>query len=532
MVNFSIQSNATLLEAELDKGLIEVGESVYLRVKLPGDLSGVEPLKYPSVPGLKIEYACMQQSLQIINGRSSSGVEFLFMVSALKKGRYQIPGFVFKRGEDTLQSRGVTLAVSSERSRSAGTGIDVVPSVELSAAAAYVGQPVVMRYYIRTSGIKATMRYFEHLPDTKGFVIKRIDDLDSGTSQNRQSEYEKIRVASYALIPAGPGAYQVGGGDAVFSMENPMAGSRPGNFFGFNFPDFFQTKTLNFETRPLAILPLPRQGMPADFHGDIGRFTLRVEYTNDPVKIYEEKRVTVTLEGSGNLITMTRPLLEKEMDGLKIISEEGESSIKIDGWDITGSRKFIYTLIPEKPGSIDAGGVKFSFFDPTKGRYETIRSRNVSFSAKSDGSRSGFDFDREGDNRIDFNPLYFVFIALALAGTIFFVILWERKRLAIVSESGPIDEEAYNDRRKEERCDYQADLAGCLQRGDGDFFLKVAEKWIDQSLKELDAPAPDRIESSLNKIRDEIHRFKFGGGKIALPDMQRIYEEITAVREH
>jgi hypothetical protein len=528
-VNVGIQSNATLLEAELDHEHIDVGESTTLRIKLSGDLAVMKPLKYPSVPGLKIEDAGMQQSFQMINGRSWSGVELLFTVTALKKGTYRIPGFVFQHGKETIRSRDVTLAVTGGSAPASGMGAGIIPSIEISSSVAYVGQPVIMRYFIKASGNKAELQYFEHIPDSRGFVIKRIDDIDSGASRSRQPENGKTMVASYALIPTGPGTFMVGGGDAVFLVENPMAG-RARDFFGFGFPELSQTKTIAFETRTMTILPLPQRGMPDDFHGDIGKFVIRAEYDDIPVKIYQEKRVMVTLEGSGNLITLTNPMLEKEVDGLKTISQEGENSIKIDGSNLTGTKKFIFTLIPEKSGTVDAGRFKFSFFDPQKGAYETVRSGNISFTAKNDESRALSGFDKDTDTGFDFNPLYFVFIVLALAGIIVFVIVWERKRLAVVSGNMNAGEESFPDENSEKKIDYQADCAGCLRNGDGEFFLNLAEKWIDQLLKEYGDSVVDGTENKIYKIRSEIHQFKFGGGTITPEDMKRIYGEITAVR--
>jgi len=62
------------LETVLEEPAIEVGDSTTLRVKISGDPEDVKPVKYPSVPGLRIEYSGMQQSYQYINGKSWSGV--------------------------------------------------------------------------------------------------------------------------------------------------------------------------------------------------------------------------------------------------------------------------------------------------------------------------------------------------------------------------------------------------------------------------------------------------------------------------
>jgi hypothetical protein len=528
-VLLAVQLPAALLDTEIDDTMIEVGESTMIRVRLPGDPSDVKPLKYPSVPGLKIEYSGMQRSLQIINGKSWSGAELLFTVTALKQGKYRIPGFVFSRGKDMFQSRGITLSASAGRPGSRSAVMDIKPLVTLSAARSYVGQPVVMRYYILTSGINATLRGFEHIPDTKGFVIKKIDESDNDEPHMGELEYEKNHITSFALIPTEPGIHRVGGGKAVFSVDARIRRSREEDFFQFNFPAFSQTKTIDFETRPINTLPLPRQGMPDNFRGDIGLFTIKADYTDEMINVYGEKKVTVTVEGKGNLITMTRPALENMVDGLKVISEDGESSIKIAGSEITGSRKFLYTLIPEKSGTYECGNFKLSVFNPARGSYETLSTKNISFIAKGDAKKTGPGFDTEPEKKLDFNPLYFLFIVLALGGIIGFVIFWERKRYKIATgDGGSVVEEQIKQGGAEMR-DFQSDLARCVERGDGEYFLKTADKTLDLLLRGFEGAVPGEVEVAVNKIKGEIYRYKFGGGKIEHQDLKRIYEEITAL---
>ncbi len=141
---------AAVLETRLDEGAIEIGESTTLRVKLPGDTSDVRPVKFPSAPGLRIEYTGMQRSFQYINGKSFSGVELIFSVTGLKRGTYRIPPFSFRRGNEILRSGEVSLAVTAGSGGETGAAMDIKTSVELSANTAYVGQPVVMRYYLLT----------------------------------------------------------------------------------------------------------------------------------------------------------------------------------------------------------------------------------------------------------------------------------------------------------------------------------------------------------------------------------------------
>ena len=289
-----------------------------------------------------------------MNGKSWSGVKLLFMVTALKKGRYRIPPFVFHRGNEKLESREVVLSVMPGTSGAAGNGeetaavADIKSAVELSTATAYIGQPVIMRYYLLTAGLKAAIHRFNDYPDTRGFAIKMIDDPAHGAN-DREGDYEKAHIVSFALIPAGAGKYRVGGGAALMSVET-TARRHSNDFFGMNFPGFTRSQVLTFDTKPVTIMPLPAHGRPDHFQGDIGRFTMRADFTDDAIKVYEEKKITLTVDGTGNLITMTKPYLEKDVPGVKVISEEGyvvryNRRREAAG---RGSRKFISLLSRKK----------------------------------------------------------------------------------------------------------------------------------------------------------------------------------------
>lgn len=524
---------ATRFETEIEEPSIEVGDSTTLKVRIAGDANGIKPVRYPSVPGLKIEYGGMEQSYEYINGRSWSGVKLLFSVTGLKKGRYRIPPFVFQRGKDSFVSQEVVLTVRAGYAGSSGDAggsavADIRSSVELSSGTAYVGQPVIMRYYLLVAGMRASAQRFNEFPDTKGFAIKMIDEPAAG-GEGREGDYVKTHIATFALIPAGAGNYRVGGGSALLAVEMPSR-RRIDDFFGGNFPGFTRTQILRFDARPITILPLPERGRPENFQGDIGSFTIRADITGDEVKVYDEKKISVTVEGSGNLVTMTKPSLEREVPGLKVIAEEGESAVTIDGGKLRGSRTYVFTLVPEKAGAMNPGRFRLSFFNPESGRYETATTGEVSFTARGDGSHQDARFDEEKEKRVDFNPLYIVLIVIVLAGTIVFVVIWERKRYRIVvhgNENGPNSDERQPVRAEQ---DYHAEAARCIDRGDGGGFLKAVEKSLEQAQKSSSGAGSEGFRDAINKIKEEIYAYKFGRGTISTDDMKRILREIEGVR--
>ncbi|MBP6992215.1 MAG: BatD family protein [Spirochaetes bacterium] len=523
------------LETVLEEPAIEVGDSTTLRVKISGDPEDVKPVKYPSVPGLRIEYSGMQQSYQYINGKSWSGVELLFSITALRKGRYRIPAFEFRRGRETLRSGEVVLVVSATAGGGGdgeGSAVsDVRPSVELSAPAVYVGQPVIMRYYILSAGTRATVHQFRELPENKGFAARQVEDPVHDKASAREGEYEKTHLVTFALIPAGPGNYNVGGGSAIVSVQ-VSSPRRARDFFGnFGFSDFTRQQELVFDARPVTVRPLPAAGRPDGFQGDIGSYTMKAECPAGDIKVFEEKKVSITVTGTGNLVTMTKPALEREAPGLKVLAEEGEMSIVLEGGKLKGSKKFTYTLIPDKPGPVNPGRFRFSFFNPDSGRYETVESGEISFTAKSDGGGQAARFDEDtGTGKMDMNILYIALIALAIAGMVVFVVLWERRKYRLATAlTRPEEEEAGEPAPLDEDENFM-EAARCIETTDRAGFLRAAEKAVDHARRAFTGTVPEKAAAAVSKLKDEIYGFKYGGVTISTDDMKRLCDEIAVLR--
>lgn len=519
-------SAASDLETVIEDPSIEVGDSTTLRIRIAGDADSVKPVKYPSVPGLRIEYAGMQRSFQYVNGKTWSGVELLFSVTGMRKGSYRIPPFMFRRGKETLQSGGVTLAVVAGGGDGAVSSVDLRTAVRLSAGAAYVGEPVIMRYYLLSSGLRAAVRQINEHPDTRGFAIRQIDE--SPGAEAGEGDLQASHVVSFALIPAGPGGYRVGGGTATVSVETPSRRDA-GGFFGLSFPGFSSSRIIEFDTRPLAIRPLPEEGRPEGFKGDVGSFTIRAEFNDDPVRVFDEKKITVTVAGRGNLLTMTRPELEREVPGLKVIAEEGESSVAIEGGALKGTRKFTYTLIPEKAGDMRPGRVRLAFFEPAGKAYRVAESREISFTATGNAVARKGRFDNEGDERVNMNFLYPALIILAVAAAAVFVVIWERKRYRLAAGEGDSVKDIAAEKDPDEP-DHLAAAGRCALGRDGAGFLRAAEKTIVQIRRAYGGHVPDDVERSLGKIRDEIYGYRFGGGSLSPEEMRRLHNELAALR--
>jgi cell division septation protein DedD len=116
----------------------------------------------------------------------------------------------------------------------------------------------------------------------------------------------------------------------------------------------------------LAVLPLPEANRPAGFGGAIGRFTVRAEAEPRSVRVGGSLRLSLVVEGTGNLARVGAPRLPP-LAGFRSFGAVGDGrAVDADG--------FVYTYDVSPTGtSVEAlPAFPFSFFDPASGEYRTV----------------------------------------------------------------------------------------------------------------------------------------------------------------
>lgn len=518
LCSLRLAAGAVSLDADLESRRIAAGESTTLRISVSG-AQGVKPVTIPTVPGLSIQYAGMGQSISIVNMQMSKSVILNFSVTGERPGSYRIPPLVFDIDGRRLRSPELALTVvkGTVRPESEGGVMSIEPLVEFSRRQVYAGEPVIMRYYLLTAGTRVSVDGFEKLPVTKGFVIKDFEErVDETTVVKNGITYVKSHITTMALIATQTGTQQVGGGTAIISYE----------VSGGIFP-FSQRRRLVFDTQGVNVLPLPDAGKPADFQGDVGSFSIKAEVSPDPVSAYQEKKVTLTVSGRGNLLSLTKPALEREPADARVLAADGESEVQVQGGDLQGKRSFVYSFIPEKSGELQCGSFVMNIFNPATRRYEKLLSNPVVLTVREgEGKRKGLDFEKEGDRAVEFNPLYVAGILLVIAGIVILVVLWERRKYTLAMTQGEAPVAASPHAQGIE--DRRALLAQCrsaYRRGDAAAFLRAFEKTLDASLH-CDAPPAETARHRLQEIKDRLYQSRFAGVPLTKEELELMYREI------
>ncbi len=496
---------AVEIETELSPARIAAGESASLRIKVTGKSGGVKPVKFPAVSGLQITFSGSSRNFQFVNGRTWSGTVLNFSIYGEKKGEYKIPPFILEADGERVSSREVILIVGE--SSSGGNGDRPLRGdVSLSTDSVYAGEPFVMRYFVY-DGFDNPFRIegFSEQPHVKGFVMKGLDE--------RVDDPGRTYAGSFCLVPVENGVHQIGGGTVDVAVEMARG------FFSMS-----GRKRIVFPYKKITVIPIPVNGKPENFSGDVGEFKIEAKIPSGEFKIYEEIKIQVKISGRGNLLTLSKPRIGNDQ-GIKTIVEEGEQTLSVSEGGLSGEKNFLITVIPQKDGDINAGHVFIEYFNPYKKIYEKAESAPISFTVqKGAGSAEKGEVQFSSDGSFKGNSVY-IYGVLIISGLVLFIIalvLWERKKLRMIrSELGTdaVVDSAVPEIKKSD--EIISNIRTALKDKDSEMFILNADRGINLIDTEK---LPSSEMNKYNHFKEKVYFSRYGGGVFAESEMNELSE--------
>ena len=496
---------AAEIVTELTPSRIAVGESASLRIRITGKSSDVKPVKFPAINGLQITFAGSSRSFQFVNGKTWSGTVLSFSIYGEEKGEYKIPPFILETDGEKISSREVALSVSGSSSVRGGEAI-LRGDVVLSDDTVYSGEPFIMHYIIYDNGSGSPeIEGFSEQPHVKGFVMKPL----SGTPE----EAGKTYAGSFCLVPVDKGIHEIGGGSVVVSVDVTEG------FFSMS-----GRKKIVFPYKKINVIPIPSEGKPDHFTGDVGEFKIDAQIPPEKFKAFDEIKIPVKVSGRGNLLTLSKPQIENE-EGIKIVIEEKEQSLSLDQSRLAGEQSFLLTVIPQKEGSVNPGRIFIEYFNPYKKAYEKAESQPLSFEIEKgivQDEKGEVRFSSDGASGVSFNYLIAGLIIPGLAIVVIALVVWERKKLKIIqSELKPSDPQESVNPAENKKESVLKIIQVSLKNNDRELFMLNADRGINQ-IDQAKLPENERIK--YNNFKEKIYNSRYGGGLFAENEMNELYE--------
>ena len=390
------------LTAEADKTEVRMDDTITLRVTLSGgDLNGARPVP-PQMPGFRAAFAGQSQNISFVNGKVSSEISFTYVLQPLSPGDRTIPPFTVTSGGRTFATSPIAVKVLP-----AASGGPTPPAPSRSAPAAggparalfltasvdkttvYVGQPLTLsvRFYSRVP-LLSQPAYAP--PPLTGFLSEDLPPQNQFIQPIDGRKYSVIELKT-ALFPASPGVSTVGPAALECRTEDFSNEASNDPFDSSFFQNFFSNGrqvVLRSDPLKVRVLPLPSEGRPTGFRGDVGRYRISAAVDRSQTSLHEPVTLTVTVAGEGNINALSTPE-PPSLTGFKTYETLSSLNIEKTGWKVHGSKVFKTVLKPEVSGRLPIPAYSFSFFDPEARSYRTVQTEPLSLTV-APGEESAF----------------------------------------------------------------------------------------------------------------------------------------------
>lgn len=396
----------------------QVGAPVQLQYQF---INTGEPKDMPRslmVDGLEIRLTGTSRRVEMVNFQTSSTMVYAYTVIPNRPGNFTIPGFAVQVNGQQVRTDAVDLRVTgpggsappqgqgvpqmlppppSARApapgrtppRSAqGEAVPYYGEIVMGAKTAYVGEvvPVELRFYFRTDGQFDNLQRPAFAGD--GFTAAPLSEPEQSEQFIDDVPYNVVTFRS-AITPVKTGQIEI----PSASMEGRMvvAGGPTGmdpffdQFFqNFPMPGFGRAENIQAKTnaRQLEVLPLPKEGRPESFGGAIGQFTMRASASPQTAKAGEPVTLKLAVEGRGNFDAIAPPVLTGS-DGWRTYAPK-EVFNAADAIGYGGTKTFEVSMVA-RTDQTATPGAEFSYFDPIKKQYFTLKTDPVSVTAAGGG---------------------------------------------------------------------------------------------------------------------------------------------------
>lgn len=395
---FAGTAHAQRVQLSVERGDIYAGLPFILSVAAEGFEESPEPvIQDLKIAGAKVEFLGVSpnvsSSITIINGRRSESrrVSFVYRyrVIVAKAGTYSIPPVVVTQAAKKAESRSAQF-----RAGAIETTQEMKLRLSLPNRPVWVGESFEMTidWYLRTDpnnpkfviplfDLEGQFRVAAPEPAGRRTLAFRVGDREIELPYERDKqildgvEYNRFRFF-VNVTPQRAGAQEL----PPAAVVSRLATGYRRDAFGFRTPRLGIFKAED-EPRSLNVKPLPASGKPSSFAGAVGsRFSMDVQASRTVVRVGDPIELQFTIRGEGGLEGLRLPSLAGDhalpKASFEVPEELAPGELQEDG----AAKVFKVTIRLRATDVREIPELPFSYFDPQRGQYVSIKSQPIALS--------------------------------------------------------------------------------------------------------------------------------------------------------
>lgn len=381
LASISLHAQEPALTSSVSKN--KLGQNQRLRIVFAVNKQGADNFVRPDFKDFRVisgPVHSISQSWR--NGKASFSQSYTFIIEPRNKGEFIIPSASIELNGKTLKSKPVKIIVldpveipadPNDPYYIAQQNVHLV--AEISKSSPYVGEGVYVEYKLYVSqNISVNDYSVTDPPQYNGFWNQdiRINGLSARQGKYNGEDYRYVVLKKALLIPTRSGKLNID--PMVMDIVVGVPTGR-GDFFGNPIVRNIN-KTFSSAKKVVNVKELPLDGKPLTFNGAVGEFDFKVATSRDILKSNESARITVAVNGKGNLKLFELPEIKTPSE-LEVFTPEQKEKVSVTPSGIRGTVSKEYTVVPEFKGKYKIPSTEFSYFDPKKKEYVTLTSDDI-----------------------------------------------------------------------------------------------------------------------------------------------------------
>lgn len=414
-----------------------------IRVSYVANTQDVEDIQIGDFPGFRVLYGpstSSSSSFSIVNGKTtqSSSLTFTYTLIATEEGKHDLPAATIivggksytsnsgsievLPGSDDSQAdvsgsngnyqRGNTNPRNARGSQGGSANItdkELYMTVTASKKSIYEQEAILLTYKLYS--LVNIQQLSGEMPQLDGCHVQEID-------RNAQIslKYERINGRNYAtgvwrqyvIYPQKSGKIIIPSVTFDSQVEIQNLSADPFDIF-FGGGSLSQMVRKQIVTPALELdvkaLPTPK---PDNFSGAVGKFTISGSLTPEQVNANDAATLRLVVSGQGNMKLMKAPKVNFPQD-FEIYDPKENDKTTNTASGAKGNFVYDYIVVPRHGGKFSVAPVEFTYFDPEKAEYKTLRTDSFHIAvAKAKGGSEIGNYHEQEDLKVLSNDIRFI----------------------------------------------------------------------------------------------------------------------------